>query len=34
MRPIEDIHYMEVDFSETAAAMTRLQPWLREWVGL
>ncbi len=31
---IENIRAMEVDYGEVASTMERIQPWLREWVGL
>ncbi len=34
VQPVEAIRAMEVDYRAIAAAMERIQPWLREWAGL
>ena len=31
---VSDIRAMEVDYARVAAEMERIQPWLRQWVGL
>ncbi len=32
--PVAQIRAMDVDYAEVAATMERIQPWLRQWVGL
>jgi iron(III) transport system substrate-binding protein len=34
VRPLSDIQAMSVDYRKVAQTMERIQPWLREWVGL
>jgi iron(III) transport system substrate-binding protein len=34
VRPLSDIKAMPVDYRKVAQTMERIQPWLREWVGL
>jgi iron(III) transport system substrate-binding protein len=34
VRPLADIKAMPVDYGTVAQTMERIQPWLREWVGL
>jgi iron(III) transport system substrate-binding protein len=34
VRPLESMKAMEVDYGKVAHEMERIQPWLREWVGL
>ncbi len=34
VRPVSEVKAMRVDLAEVAAAMERIQPWLRKWVGL
>jgi iron(III) transport system substrate-binding protein len=34
VRPISEIRAMQVDYERVAAEMDRIQPWLRQWVGL
>jgi iron(III) transport system substrate-binding protein len=34
VRPLSDIKAMSVDYRTVAQTMERIQPWLREWVGL
>ena len=34
VRPVESIRAMAVDYRAVAREMERIQPWLREWVGL
>ena len=34
VRGVHEIHAMDVDYAEVAAALERIQPWLRHWVGL
>jgi iron(III) transport system substrate-binding protein len=34
VRPVSEIRAMAVDYDRVAAEMERIQPWLRQWVGL
>ncbi len=34
VRRVSDIRAMEVDYASVASEMERIQPWLRQWVGL
>jgi iron(III) transport system substrate-binding protein len=34
VRPATDIRAMQVDYSDLAARMREMEPWLRQWVGL
>lgn len=34
IRSVEQVRAMEVDYARVAETMERIQPWLREWVGL
>jgi hypothetical protein len=33
-RPVSIRDLAEVDYAEVARSMERIQPWLRDWVGL
>ncbi len=34
VKPLSEIHTMEVDYAQVAAQMEEIQPWLRQWAGL
>jgi len=34
VRPLSEIHAMDVDYAEIASQMEEIQPWLRQWAGL
>ncbi len=34
VKPLSEIHAMEVDYAEVASQMEEIQPWLRQWAGL
>jgi iron(III) transport system substrate-binding protein len=34
VRSVHEIHAMDVDYTEVARVLERIQPWLRRWVGL
>jgi len=34
VRPVGELQAMEVDYARVAEVLERIQPWLREWVGL
>jgi iron(III) transport system substrate-binding protein len=34
VRPVSDIRAMDIDFRRVATQMERMQPWLRQWVGI
>jgi len=34
LRSVEQVRAMDVDYARVAETMERIQPWLREWVGL
>jgi iron(III) transport system substrate-binding protein len=34
VRRVSDLRAMQVDYERLAAEIERIQPWLREWVGL
>jgi len=34
VRPATALRTMQVDYAKVAAELDRIQPWLREWVGL
>jgi iron(III) transport system substrate-binding protein len=34
IRSVDQVRAMQVDYAEVAGTMERIQPWLREWVGL
>ena len=34
VKPLSEIHAMDVDYAEVASQMEEIQPWLRQWTGL